>query len=104
MTLDTDICIVGAGPAGLVLARELVARGREVVVIESGGAEPTVAADALNGSAAWGRSRTMRRRGRGRTARRSSTWVRMSSLGSTSSGRGTGCSTPRYNSYATRAT
>ena len=36
-TLDTDICIVGAGPAGLVLAAELVDKRCDVIVIESGG-------------------------------------------------------------------
>ena len=37
-TLDTDMCIVGAGPAGLVLAAELVDERCDVIVIESGGA------------------------------------------------------------------
>ncbi len=35
-TLDTDTCIVGAGPAGLVLAAELVDKRCDVIVIESG--------------------------------------------------------------------
>jgi choline dehydrogenase-like flavoprotein len=35
--LETDVCIVGAGPAGLVLADELVAAGRTVTVVEAGG-------------------------------------------------------------------
>jgi choline dehydrogenase-like flavoprotein len=35
--LETDVCIVGAGPAGLVLAGELVAAGRGVTVVEAGG-------------------------------------------------------------------
>jgi len=47
-TLDTDVCIIGGGPAGLVVARELVARGREVVLLESGAEEPDDGADALN--------------------------------------------------------
>jgi choline dehydrogenase-like flavoprotein len=33
----TDVCIVGAGPAGITLARELGARGVHVCVLESGG-------------------------------------------------------------------
>ena len=46
-TLDADVCIVGAGPAGLVLARELVARGLVVVLLESGGhADAPLDADA----------------------------------------------------------
>ena len=36
-TLDTGTCIIGAGPAGLVLAAELVDKRCDVIVIESGG-------------------------------------------------------------------
>ena len=36
-TLDTDTCIVGAGPAALVLAAELVDKRCDVIVLESGG-------------------------------------------------------------------
>lgn len=35
--LAGDVCIVGAGPAGLTLARELAARGHDVLLLESGG-------------------------------------------------------------------
>ena len=38
--LRTDICIVGAGPAGITLALELAAWGREVLLLESGGLTP----------------------------------------------------------------
>jgi choline dehydrogenase-like flavoprotein len=38
--LKTDICIVGGGTAGLVLARELIGRKFHVTVIESGGLTP----------------------------------------------------------------
>ncbi|RFB73790.1 MULTISPECIES: aldo/keto reductase [unclassified Herbaspirillum] len=34
-----DLCIVGAGPVGLTLALEAAARGRQVLLLESGGAE-----------------------------------------------------------------
>lgn len=37
--IGTDICIVGAGPAGVTLATELARAGREVVLLESGGRE-----------------------------------------------------------------
>ena len=35
----TDVCVIGAGPAGITLARELGARGVHVCVLESGGLE-----------------------------------------------------------------
>jgi choline dehydrogenase-like flavoprotein len=38
--LEADICIVGAGAAGLTLALELEAPGRRVLLVESGGFEP----------------------------------------------------------------
>src|SRR6476661_10971976 len=47
-TLDTDTCIIGAGPAGLVLAAELVDNGGDVIVIESGGHRPEAEILALN--------------------------------------------------------
>lgn len=34
---DTEICIIGAGAAGLTIARRLLAEGHEVVLLESGG-------------------------------------------------------------------
>jgi choline dehydrogenase-like flavoprotein len=47
-TLDTDICIVGAGPAGLVLASELVDRQCDVILLESGGSQSEREILALN--------------------------------------------------------
>jgi len=35
--LTADVCIVGAGPAGITLARELAARDLDVVLLEAGG-------------------------------------------------------------------
>lgn len=35
-TVEADVCIVGAGPAGIVLASELAGSGLDVVVVESG--------------------------------------------------------------------
>ena len=35
--IETDVCIVGAGPAGISVARELVGNGASVWVLESGG-------------------------------------------------------------------
>ena len=36
-TLDADLCIVGAGAAGITIARELAGRSLRVLVVESGG-------------------------------------------------------------------
>ncbi|MGI8739291.1 MAG: GMC oxidoreductase [Gammaproteobacteria bacterium] len=38
--IEADLCIVGAGPAGLTLARTLAGHGPRICVIESGGLEP----------------------------------------------------------------
>jgi flavin-dependent dehydrogenase len=37
--LDADLCIVGAGAAGLALAQALEGSGRDVLLLESGGLE-----------------------------------------------------------------
>ena len=36
-TIETDICIIGAGPAGIGLAREFIGQKLEVALLESGG-------------------------------------------------------------------
>lgn len=43
-----DVCVLGSGPAGISLARELAGQGMRVVVLESGGVEVDTAAQALN--------------------------------------------------------
>ena len=48
VTLDADICIVGAGPAGLTLASELVDWPGTVVVLESGAMDASPEAQLLN--------------------------------------------------------
>ena len=35
--IETDVCIVGAGPAGISIARDLIGNGASVLVLESGG-------------------------------------------------------------------
>ncbi len=42
-----DVCIVGSGPAGGTVARELLGSGLRVVVLESGRRKPTALGDAL---------------------------------------------------------
>lgn len=37
--LETDVCIIGAGPAGITLAREFIGQSFRVCVLESGGLE-----------------------------------------------------------------
>jgi NADPH-dependent 2,4-dienoyl-CoA reductase/sulfur reductase-like enzyme len=44
---DCDVAIVGAGAAGLTLARHLAGRGRNIVVVESGGLDFDAAVQAL---------------------------------------------------------
>ncbi len=47
-TIDADLCIVGAGPAGLSVAHALQGGGLRVVVLDSGAREFDRAAQALN--------------------------------------------------------
>ncbi len=46
-TLDFDICILGAGAAGITLARALAKTGRKLALVESGGFEYDEATQAL---------------------------------------------------------
>jgi choline dehydrogenase-like flavoprotein len=45
--VDTDLCIVGAGAAGIALAREWIGSRRSVVLLESGGFKPDPATQDL---------------------------------------------------------
>jgi choline dehydrogenase-like flavoprotein len=45
--VDCDICIVGGGVAGLVLARQLIGHGARIILLESGGLEADSATQAL---------------------------------------------------------
>jgi choline dehydrogenase-like flavoprotein len=45
--IETDLCIVGSGPAGVTVARELAASGLRVTVLESGGPARDPDADRL---------------------------------------------------------
>ena len=46
--LEADICIVGAGPAGITLAREFIGHKADVLILESGGLEPEEHIQQLN--------------------------------------------------------
>lgn len=45
---DADVCIVGAGAAGITLAAELIRQGKRVMLLESGGRELEEAVQQLN--------------------------------------------------------
>ena len=47
-TIEADVCIVGAGAAGITLAMELSGQGLTVAVLESGGLDWEESANALN--------------------------------------------------------
>jgi choline dehydrogenase-like flavoprotein len=46
--VEADVCIVGAGPAGISVARELIGNGAQVWLLESGGREVERRAQRLN--------------------------------------------------------
>lgn len=47
--VEADVCVVGAGPAGITLARGLAGRGLRVALLESGGLGPEEEVQALYG-------------------------------------------------------
>ena len=47
-TFDSDVCIIGAGVAGIALAERLLASGRSVTILESGGPDYDPATAQLN--------------------------------------------------------
>ncbi len=57
--LEADICIVGTGPAGATLMRELAGSRLSVIVVESGETDPVSFADALNEIESVGVPRTL---------------------------------------------
>ena len=65
--LEADLCIVGAGAAGIALARELAAEHQnDVVVLESGGLKRHAATDGLNDGDSQGLPPASLTEGRGR--------------------------------------
>lgn len=52
--LQADVCIIGGGPAGMTIARELAGASIDVVLLESGGFEPDDATEQLNEGASVG--------------------------------------------------
>lgn len=47
-TLETQVCIIGAGPAGIALAREWLGSNTQICLLESGGIEPDPQVQALS--------------------------------------------------------
>jgi flavin-dependent dehydrogenase len=45
--LHTDLCVVGAGPAGISLALQVAESGADILLLESGGRRPDGASQAL---------------------------------------------------------
>lgn len=45
---EFDVCVIGAGPAGITLARRMAAAGARVALMEGGGAEPSARSRALH--------------------------------------------------------
>jgi choline dehydrogenase-like flavoprotein len=76
--LDTDICIVGTGPAGITLALELLDTGARICMLESGGEEPGQLASRLLGGESVGHPYTSLKhvngRGLGGTSHRWQFW------------------------------
>lgn len=46
--LEADVCVIGAGPAGIAIAREFLGSATTVLLVDSGGLEPDDRTDALN--------------------------------------------------------
>ena len=55
--VETDVCILGSGPAGLTIARELVPTEASILVVESGGLEQEAEIEALSEIESLGASR-----------------------------------------------
>src|SRR5688572_2651772 len=70
--LEADVCIVGGGPVGLVLATELASATCHVIVLESGGRDAATGGDLTEGESIgdlWQPLSETRARGLGGTSR-----------------------------------
>ena len=64
--LEADVCVIGAGAAGIAIAHELLGSRADVLVLESGGLRRKAATERLNEGEATGLSATALTEGRGR--------------------------------------
>jgi choline dehydrogenase-like flavoprotein len=53
-SFEADVCIIGAGPAGLTAALELASRGVSVLILESGGTDTDPSIQSLNNGSVVG--------------------------------------------------
>jgi len=53
--IETDVCIIGGGAAGITLAREFIGSGLRAILLESGGEKPEQATQDLYGGSVIGR-------------------------------------------------
>ena len=77
---DVDLCVVGTGPAGMTVVRELAGRGLRIAVLESGRLRPDRHGDALRKVQSVGGGITVKDYSRERVlGGASSTWAGLSS-------------------------
>src|ERR1700733_7380218 len=57
ITVEAELAVIGAGPAGIVVALEAARHGISVVLLESGGLTFHPAVQALSDAATWDRKR-----------------------------------------------
>lgn len=60
--IETDLCIIGSGPAGLTIANEFIGTATRVLVLESGGLDDEHETDDLNDIESVGAPRRMEQR------------------------------------------
>ena len=71
-----DLCVIGAGPAGITLARRAAAQGLEVALLEAGGREITEESQAVYEGEVVGRTSARLRIGSATSTARSNNWRR----------------------------
>ena len=65
--LETDLCVIGSGAAGIAIAREFLSTNTEVLLLESGGFSRAAETDSLNAGQSTGIDPASLTEGRGRS-------------------------------------